>query len=371
MNKLIGGFIKMSFKIWSLALMLSLVMAISCNVSGANTIGQNSIRFNTVSWCATPAITVPSYTGPFPQIHISESHSNTATSWGISMATISQFPRSSNAGVSAMTVVPRTYSPLDEPKIITSTAITDTRNTLSSLVHSIDITPADPTAVTSDGSSLDPAVNSVTIEASPGEPDAAETLASNDISLILPPLVLSGDPASSDPTAVVSDGSSLDIGVNPVTIEASPEEPDVAETPESNEISFTLPPLVQSGDPASSDPTAVVSDGSSLDIGVNPVTVDASPEEPDAAETPASNEISLILPPLVQSGDPASSDPTAVVSDGSSSDTLVDSLNTYDTYEPKPLNFPAMVHPSQEIMMLFRDQMRLEQEEVAPPEELP
>ena len=82
----------MSFKIWYLALMLSLIMATSGIVSGAGIGGQNSISFNTASWCAIPSITIPSFTDLFPQIQIIGSHSNTATSWSISISSLFKFP---------------------------------------------------------------------------------------------------------------------------------------------------------------------------------------------------------------------------------------------------------------------------------------
>jgi len=65
----------MSFKIWFLALVLSMAMAISGIASGADSIGKNSISFNTASWCATPVFTTPSYTDIMPEIRIIGSHS--------------------------------------------------------------------------------------------------------------------------------------------------------------------------------------------------------------------------------------------------------------------------------------------------------
>ncbi len=82
----------MSFKIWYLALMLSLIMATSGVVSGAGIGGPNSFSFNTASWCATPSITMPSFTNLFPNIQIIGSHSNTATSWSINIASLFKFP---------------------------------------------------------------------------------------------------------------------------------------------------------------------------------------------------------------------------------------------------------------------------------------
>ena len=174
----------MSFKIWFLALVLSMAMAISGIASGADSIGKNSISFNTASWCATPVFTTPSYTDIMPEIRIIGSHSNTATSWSINIATIFKFPSSSNAGASAMTVVPVTASPPDESTIITSSPDIDALNTLSSSAHAIDITLADPTDTNSDGTVLMLDADSVTIDTLPDESDA-RIPESNEISITL------------------------------------------------------------------------------------------------------------------------------------------------------------------------------------------
>ena len=185
----------MSFKILFLALMLSLIMAISGIVSGAGVIGQNSISFDTASWCAIPVFNVPSSTDLVPEIHIRESHSNTATSWSISIGTIFKFPQSSNPNISAITAVPVTVRSPDRPEIITSSADTDASNTLPSFTESIDITPTDPTADTSDGSSLILDVDSITVDPSPFEPET-ENSESGELSITLMP---SDDSMPTDP----------------------------------------------------------------------------------------------------------------------------------------------------------------------------
>jgi hypothetical protein len=207
---------KMSFKILSLALMLLLIMAISGTVSGANSIGHKSISFNTASWCAIPVINVPSYTNLVPQIQISESHSNTATSWSISIATMFKFPRSSNQGVSAITAVPLppvADSSLDMPEIITTSADADASNTLPRPAEFIDITPTDPTADTSDGSSLTLDPDTIIVDPFAEEP-GTEISEDDTVSISIPTLTSPGDSEPINPDTFSSEERPLVLDAN-------------------------------------------------------------------------------------------------------------------------------------------------------------
>lgn len=205
----------MSFKILSLALMLLFIMAISGTASGANSIGHKTISFNTPSWCAIPVINAPTYTNLIPQIQISESHSNTATSWSISIATMFKFPRSSNQGASAITAVSVADSSLDMPKIITTSADADASNTLPSPAEFIDITPTDPTADTSDGSSLTLDPDPIIVDPFAEEP-GTETSEDDTISISIPILTPPGDsePINPDTSGSEEPSSVLDANID-------------------------------------------------------------------------------------------------------------------------------------------------------------